>query len=49
MAGKLEYPGRSYQFSNLPEQPTRPAPLLGQHNEEVFGWDLLPPEAASRN
>jgi crotonobetainyl-CoA:carnitine CoA-transferase CaiB-like acyl-CoA transferase len=35
-AGKLKYPGRPYQFSNLPEQPTRPAPLLGQHNEEVF-------------
>ena len=34
-AGRLRYPGRPYQFSNLPDRPVRPAPLLGQHNEDV--------------
>jgi crotonobetainyl-CoA:carnitine CoA-transferase CaiB-like acyl-CoA transferase len=47
-AGKLRYPGRAYQFSNLPERPNRPAPLLGQHNEEVLA-DLTPPKATSRS
>lgn len=37
VAGRLRYPGRPYQFSNVSWQGTRPAPLLGQHDEEVFG------------
>jgi crotonobetainyl-CoA:carnitine CoA-transferase CaiB-like acyl-CoA transferase len=36
-AGRLRYPGRPYQFSNLPERPVQPAPLLGENNEEVLG------------
>jgi crotonobetainyl-CoA:carnitine CoA-transferase CaiB-like acyl-CoA transferase len=37
MAGTLKYPGRPYQFSNVSWRVNQPAPLLGQHNEEVFG------------
>ncbi len=37
VAGKLKYPGLPYQFSNTPKRMKRHAPLLGQHNEEVFG------------
>jgi crotonobetainyl-CoA:carnitine CoA-transferase CaiB-like acyl-CoA transferase len=36
MAGKLKHPGRPYQFSNVSWRANKPAPLLGQHNEEVF-------------
>jgi crotonobetainyl-CoA:carnitine CoA-transferase CaiB-like acyl-CoA transferase len=36
VAGELEYPGMPYQFSNLPRRKKQPAPLLGEHNEEVF-------------
>jgi crotonobetainyl-CoA:carnitine CoA-transferase CaiB-like acyl-CoA transferase len=35
VAGKVTYPGRPAQSSELPWQVRRPAPLLGQHNEEV--------------
>jgi crotonobetainyl-CoA:carnitine CoA-transferase CaiB-like acyl-CoA transferase len=35
-AGKLKYPGRPYHFSNVSWQTSHPAPLLGQHNDEVF-------------
>ena len=35
-AGKLKYPSAPYQLSRTPWQARRPAPLLGQHNEEVF-------------
>jgi crotonobetainyl-CoA:carnitine CoA-transferase CaiB-like acyl-CoA transferase len=34
--GKLRYPGLPYRFSNLRRVGKRPAPLLGQHNEEVY-------------
>jgi crotonobetainyl-CoA:carnitine CoA-transferase CaiB-like acyl-CoA transferase len=34
-AGKREYPTVPYQFSETPAE-VRPAPLLGQHNEEVY-------------
>ena len=35
-AGVAKYPGRPYQLSATPWQIRRPAPLLGQHNEEVY-------------
>jgi len=35
-AGRLRYPGSPYKFSKQREQVLRPAPLLGQHNEEIF-------------
>lgn len=34
--GKIEYPGVPYQFSKTPWAVERPAPLLGQHNEEIY-------------
>ena len=36
VAGKLKYPATPYLFSATPSVLERPAPLLGQHNEEVF-------------
>ena len=43
-AGQLTYPVRPYQFSGLGEDGPKPAPLLGQHNEEIFCGELgLPP------
>jgi len=35
-AGKLKYPGRPFIMSETPFRVTRPAPLLGQHNREVY-------------
>jgi len=35
-AGRLEYPGACFDMRETPFQIRRPAPLLGQHNEEVF-------------
>ena len=37
IAGKLKYPSRPYHFSRTPWRVERPAPLLGQHNEEILG------------
>jgi crotonobetainyl-CoA:carnitine CoA-transferase CaiB-like acyl-CoA transferase len=37
VAGTLQYPGALYKFSETPWEIRRPAPLLGQHNAEVFG------------
>ncbi len=34
--GKLRYPGAPYKLSETPPRVDRPAPLLGQHNEEIF-------------
>jgi CoA:oxalate CoA-transferase len=34
--GKVKLPGLPYKMSRTPWQVSRPAPLLGQHNEEVF-------------
>jgi len=34
--GKVKYPSAPYQFSETPWQVIRPAPLLGEHNEEIF-------------
>jgi len=35
-AGALKYPGVPYRFSATPCQVWRPAPLLGEHNEEIY-------------
>ena len=35
-AGKVTFPGAPYKFSKTPWHIERPAPLLGEHNEEVF-------------
>ena len=35
-AGSLQYPGAPYHFSVTPGAIHRPAPLLGQHNDEVY-------------
>lgn len=35
-AGKLTYPSAPYRFSLTPWKVTRPAPLLGEHNEEIY-------------
>lgn len=40
VAGRLQYPGRAYKFSNEPWQGTQAAPLLGQHNGEILGGEL---------
>jgi crotonobetainyl-CoA:carnitine CoA-transferase CaiB-like acyl-CoA transferase len=39
-AGKLKYPGVGYKFSESPFSVRRAAPLLGEHNEEIFGKKL---------
>ncbi|MCR4394522.1 MAG: CoA transferase [Dehalococcoidales bacterium] len=35
-AGKLIYPGAPYKLSATPWRVEKPAPLLGQHNEQVY-------------
>jgi len=35
-AGTLTYPGAPYRFSRTPWRMERPAPLLGEHNEEIY-------------
>ncbi len=35
-AGRIRYPSAPYQFSRTPWLVARPAPLLGEHNEEVY-------------
>jgi crotonobetainyl-CoA:carnitine CoA-transferase CaiB-like acyl-CoA transferase len=35
-AGRLEYPTAAYQFSETPWRVERPAPLLGEHNDEIY-------------
>lgn len=34
--GKLKYPGAPFKMSATPFEVQRPAPLLGEHNEEVY-------------
>ncbi len=36
VAGKLKYPGAPYKLSGTPWKAERPAPLLGEHNEEIY-------------
>jgi crotonobetainyl-CoA:carnitine CoA-transferase CaiB-like acyl-CoA transferase len=36
-AGKVKYPGAPYKLSETPWEIRCPAPLLGEHNEEVYG------------
>jgi CoA:oxalate CoA-transferase len=36
-AGTLKYPSSPFRFSGTPWSVERPAPLLGQHNEEIYG------------
>jgi crotonobetainyl-CoA:carnitine CoA-transferase CaiB-like acyl-CoA transferase len=40
VAGKLAYPSPPYHFSKTPSRLERPAPLVGQHNEEIFCYRL---------
>jgi crotonobetainyl-CoA:carnitine CoA-transferase CaiB-like acyl-CoA transferase len=37
MAGVLKYPGAPFKMMETPWQVKRPAPLLGQQNEEIYG------------
>ena len=34
--GKLKYPGVPYRFSEVQREAPVAAPLLGQHNEEIY-------------
>jgi len=36
VTGKIKYPGAPFKMAKTPWQASRPAPLLGQHNEEVY-------------
>lgn len=36
MVGQLNYPGAPYRLSETPWRVDRPAPLLGQHNEDIL-------------
>jgi crotonobetainyl-CoA:carnitine CoA-transferase CaiB-like acyl-CoA transferase len=48
-AGRVPMHGLNIHFSQTPEEIRRPAPLLGQHNEDVYGrWLGFPPERISR-
>jgi formyl-CoA transferase len=37
LAGELTYSGSPFKLDGLPNEFPRPAPTLGQHNEEVLG------------
>jgi crotonobetainyl-CoA:carnitine CoA-transferase CaiB-like acyl-CoA transferase len=39
-AGKVRMPGRPFKLSETEPSVTRPAPLLGQHNEEIYCREL---------
>ena len=38
--GKVVYPGAPFKMAESPWQVRRPAPLLGQHNEEILCGQL---------
>jgi CoA:oxalate CoA-transferase len=40
LAGQLRYPSASYKLSETPWQANRAAPLLGEHNQEIYGGRL---------
>jgi crotonobetainyl-CoA:carnitine CoA-transferase CaiB-like acyl-CoA transferase len=40
VAGTHKYPGAPLKFEKTPWEIRRPAPMLGQHNVEVFGNQL---------
>ena len=40
LAGRAEYPGMGPRLSDMEFQVRRPAPLLGQHNLEIYGDEL---------
>ncbi|MFQ5874102.1 MAG: CoA transferase [Dehalococcoidia bacterium] len=44
-AGRVELPGLPWRFSDTPSDGLRPAPALGQHNEQVYA-ELLGLERA---
>ena len=44
LAGKYTYPGWPYQMTASPPGINRPAPLLGQHNKEIFESDRAFPK-----
>jgi len=43
-AGRLTYPGAPFKLSETPWSLERPAPLLGQHNKEIFSNRLRYPK-----
>jgi len=48
-AGILPYPSAPFRFSDTESSARTPAPLLGQHNGEVFGKGLgIPPDEMER-
>jgi crotonobetainyl-CoA:carnitine CoA-transferase CaiB-like acyl-CoA transferase len=40
VAGRFEYPGAPLKYHATPWEIRMPAPVLGQHNEEIFGGRL---------
>ncbi len=40
VAGSAEYPGPPYKWSETPASIRRPAPCLGQHNEDIYCGEL---------
>jgi len=40
VAGTVKYPGAPFKLSQTPWRVDRPAPLLGQHNEEILCQQL---------
>ena len=47
VAGKYPYPGWPYRMTASPPGIERPAPLLGQHNNEIFGLNRELPKKAT--
>jgi crotonobetainyl-CoA:carnitine CoA-transferase CaiB-like acyl-CoA transferase len=41
VAGRLHYPGAPFRMSQTPWRMVRPAPLLGEHNEEIYMGTLV--------